>query len=122
MAVLGSTVINGNLAVSGEISASSLNLKSDEKLKENIVPFVSNPDILKLPVYKYDFINGPKGRIGCLAQDLQKICPEIVHIDELGDLAIEEQKIVYLLLEEIKKLTIKVNILENEIKALKDNK
>ena len=39
-----------------------------------------------------------------MAQDLQEICPEIVHEGKDGYLTIEENKIVYLLLDEIKKL------------------
>ena len=49
---------------------------------------------------------------GCIAQDLQKICPEIVHEDADGYLSIEETKLVYLLLQEVKEL-------KKEIKALK---
>ena len=62
--------------------------------------------ILNLPVYKYNFINdeSKKEHIGCLAQDLQEICPEIVNEGQDGYLAIEESKIVYLLLDEVKKL------------------
>ena len=50
--------------------------------------------------------------IGCLAQDLQKICPEIVHEGDDGFLSIEENKLVYLLLEEVKQLNKKVKELE----------
>jgi hypothetical protein len=41
-----------------------------------------------LPIYKFDFINGVKNQIGCMAQDLQKICPEIVHEGNDGYLSI----------------------------------
>ena len=49
-----------------------------------------------------------------MAQDLKEICPEIVEEDEKGYLHIQESKIVYLLIEEIKKL-------KEEIKNLKNN-
>jgi hypothetical protein len=68
---------------------------------------------LELPIYKYDFIDGQKAQIGCKAQDLQKICPEIVQEGENGYLSIQESKIVYLLIDEIKKL-------KEEIKQLKE--
>jgi hypothetical protein len=39
-----------------------------------------------------------------MAQDLQAICPEIVHVDSNGYLSIEESKIVYLLLDKMKEM------------------
>lgn len=88
------------------MTASSFTATSDKRLKENIVPYIPTKNtILDLPIYKFDFINnGKKNNIGCLAQDLQKICPEIVNTDSDGYLSIEESKIVYLLLEEVKQL------------------
>ena len=84
------------------------------RLKENERPYKSDKSILDLPIYKYDYINGSKNQIGCMAQDLKEICPEIVEEDEKGYLHIQESKIVYLLIEEIKKL-------KEEIKNLKNN-
>lgn len=92
--------------------APQLYLTSDKRLKENERPYKSDKSILDLPIYKYDYINGSKNQIGCMAQDLKEICPEIVEEDEKGYLHIQESKIVYLLIEEIKKL-------KEEIKNLK---
>ena len=50
--------------------------------------------------------------VGCMAQDLQKICPELVDTDEKGYLSIKESKIVYLLLDEVKKLKAEVEELK----------
>lgn len=94
--------------------APQLYLTSDKRLKENERPYKSDKSILDLPIYKYDYINGSKNQIGCMAQDLKEICPEIVEEDEKGYLHIQESKIVYLLIEEIKKL-------KEEIKNLKNN-
>lgn len=107
----GSIVIKTNLQdsgydysfSSGKIEASTFNAKSDARLKENFRPIESG-NILDLPTYKFDYINGSKNLIGCKAQDLQKICPEIVDEGVDGYLSIQESKIVYLLLEEVKKL------------------
>lgn len=97
---------------SGNLYAPQLYLTSDKRLKENERPYKFNKSILDLPIYKYDYINGSKNQIGCMAQDLKEICPEIVEEDEKGYLHIQESKIVYLLIEEIKKL-------KEEIKNLK---
>ncbi len=96
----------------GNLYAPQLYLTSDKRLKENERPYKSDKSILDLPIYKYDYINGSKNQIGCMAQDLKEICPEIVEEDEKGYLHIQESKIVYLLIEEVKKL-------KEEIKNLK---
>lgn len=98
----------------GNLYTPQLYLTSDKRLKENERPYKSDKSILDLPIYKYDYINGSKNQIGCMAQDLKEICPEIVEEDEKGYLHIQESKIVYLLIEEVKKL-------KEEIKNLKNN-
>lgn len=105
----------GNItAESGEITAQSFNAKSDKRLKENIEKYSPKQSVLNLPVYSYNFIKDTDKtqHIGCLAQDLQKICPEIVHESDDGFLSIEENKLVYLLLDEVKKLKKRVDELE----------
>lgn len=104
-----------NLYVNGAVKATSFNATSDRRLKENLTNFVSTQSILDLPIYKFDFINGEKNKIGCMAQDLQNICPDIVHCDSNGYLTIEESKIVYLLLDKMKEM-------QKEINALKEGK
>lgn len=101
-------------AQEGVIVAQSFNATSDKRLKENIVEYSPNKSILDLPIYSYNFISDEKKtkKIGCLAQDLREICPEIVKEDDKGYLSIEENKIVYLLLDEVKKLKKRVDKLE----------
>ena len=101
-------------ATNGKITALSFNARSDKRLKENVVEYSPNKSILDLPIYSYNFISDEKKtkKIGCLAQDLQKICPEIVKEDDNGYLSIEENKVVYLLLDEVKKLKKRVDELE----------
>lgn len=112
----GDTTLNYNTGIyvgtDNNLYAPQLYLTSDKRLKENERPYKSDKSILDLPIYKYDYINGSKNQIGCMAQDLKEICPEIVEEDEKGYLHIQESKIVYLLIEEIKKL-------KEEIKNLK---
>lgn len=109
-----SNVDNAIDASSGTVKAQSFNAVSDKRLKENIVEYSPNKSILDLPIYSYNFISDEKKtkKIGCLAQDLKEICPEIVKEDDKGYLSIEENKIVYLLLDEVKKLKKRVDELE----------
>lgn len=118
-AIIALNAQNGNISAqsfnaSGEITAQSFNATSDKRLKENIVEYSPNKSILDLHTYSYNFISDEKKtkKIGCLAQDLKEICPEIVKEDDKGYLSIEENKIVYLLLDEVKKLKKRVDELE----------
>ena len=95
---------DGNIYAAGTVKATSFNASSDKRLKKNIVDYTPQKSILDLPIKEFDYITTEKHAIGCLAQDLQEICPEIVDTDEKGYLSIQESKIVYLLLDEVKKL------------------
>lgn len=87
------------------IKAQSFIAISDARLKKNIVEYTPVNSILDLPIKEYDYIDSNLHTIGCLAQDLQKICPELVIEDpNTGYLSIAETKLVYLLLDEVKKL------------------
>ena len=102
-----------NIDYNGNVTANTYNAASDRRLKENIIDYKPEKSILDLPIKKFDFIEGPKNQIGCIAQDLKEICPEIVNENEKGYLSIQENKLVYLLLDEVKKL-------KNEVEELKN--
>ena len=95
-----------SVTASGQIQAQTFNATSDKRLKENIESFNCKKSILDLPVYTFNFKSDENKikHVGCLAQDLQEICPELVHENNDGYLSIEENKLVYLLLDEVKKL------------------
>ena len=100
----------------GRISASSFYATSDARLKENIKPLDYNKSILDLPVYTYDYINGSKNNIGCLAQDLQKLYPQLIGENSNGYLTVDNSKVVYLLLEEVKKLKKELDRIKTKLK------
>ena len=97
-----------------KIQAKTFDAISDIRKKTAIQDYRCKKSILDLPIKEFEFINDATHtkHIGCIAQDLQEICPEIVHEDKDGYLSIEETKLVYLLLQEVKEL-------KKEIKALK---
>ena len=97
---------------SGQLTATTFYATSDKRLKENIKPFEFKKSVLDLPVVEFDFKDSGKHQIGCIAQDLQEICPEIVDTNENGYLTINESKIVYLLIDEVKKLKAEVEELK----------
>lgn len=98
----------------GRIVACGFGTSSDLRLKQNIKSYKAEKSILDLDVKEFEYINDAthKKRIGAIAQDVQEICPEIVYEDANGYLNIEENKLVYLLLNEVKEL-------KKEIKRLK---
>jgi len=105
-----------NLVTKGVVAASQFVATSDATLKQNINDFTYTKSILDLPIKEFEFINDKahKKHIGCLAQDLQKLYPELVHTNNDGYLAIEETKLVYLLLNEVKQLKEEIKNLKGE--------
>lgn len=111
------SVILTNLTTSGsptfkKVTAGSFVSTSDLRLKENVKDFKYKKSILDLKVKTFDFKNGEKNQIGCIAQDLAEIYPELVETRDDGYLAIKETKLVYLLIEEIRNLKEEINKLK----------
>ena len=128
LAVEGDTKISGKLTVGSiefnndnitginRITATQFNATSDARKKTAIQDYKCNKSILDLPIKEFEFIGDETHtkHIGCIAQDLQEICPEIVHEGADGYLSIEETKLVYLLLQEVKELKKELKILKGE--------
>ena len=102
----------------GRVTAVNFYATSDQRLKENISPFKYTKSILDLPIKRFDYIDGAKNQIGCLAQDLQQLYPELVYENKDGYLSIQENKLVYLLIEEIKQLKTIVDKQQVELNKL----
>ena len=113
------------LATSGVLTVSSdvvaYGSPSDKRLKENIKPIESALDkVSKLQGVTFDWkesdsILNIKEDIGFIAQDVQKVIPELVRENEDGMLSMRHQGIAPILLEAIKEL-------KAEIEELKFNK
>lgn len=128
LTVEGNTKISGSLTIGNisfnknnitgitKIQAKTFDAVSDMRKKTAIQDYICKKSILDLPVKEFEFIDDETHAkyIGCIAQDLQKICPEIVHEDKDGYLSIEETKLVYLLLQEVKELKKELKTLKGE--------
>jgi hypothetical protein len=64
-------------------------------------------------------IQGERTKIGLIAQDVEKILPEVVYTDDKGYKAIGYANIVALLIEGIKEQQIQIDELKDKIKKLK---
>ena len=109
---------SGTLTVSADVIA--YGSPSDKRLKENIKPIESALDkVIKLQGVTFDWkekgITNLKEDIGFIAQDVQKVIPELVRENEDGMLSMRHQGIAPILLEAIKEL-------KAEIEELKLNK
>ena len=109
----------GALTVVGDIVA--YGSPSDKRLKENIKPIESALDkVSKLQGVTFDWKESDsilkiKEDIGFIAQDVQKVIPELVRENDNGMLSMRHQGIAPILLEAIKEL-------KAEIEELKFNK
>lgn len=104
-----------NPSQTGNFYATNFFGLSDKRLKKHIRKFKYDKSILDLNVYTYDFKKGSKNQIGCIAQELQELYPNLVVKNEEGFLSIQENKIVYLLLEEVKNLKKELDTLKKKV-------
>ena len=110
------------LATSGALTVSSdvvaYGSPSDKRLKENIKPIESALDkAMKLQGVTFDWKESDsilkiKEDIGFIAQDVQKVIPELVRENEDGMLSMRHQGIAPILLEAIKELKAEIEELK----------
>ena len=105
----GVTTIGGNLTVNGAVSATgdiTAYFSSDERLKDNI-------ELINDPIQKVKQIKGVSfdwndqstntgHDVGVIAQDIEKVLPELVATRDNGFKAVRYEKIVALLIEAVK--------------------
>ena len=109
---------NNEIRVSGDVIAFH---SSDKRLKDNI-KLISNPldKILKIGGYTFDWSekqNMYEGQdIGVIAQEIEKVLPEVVEKRDNGYKAVKYEKIVPLLIESIKEQQKQIEELKKLIK------
>jgi hypothetical protein len=105
----GTYTLTGNLTVTGDI-----NSNSDEKLKENINTFDGGlAAVNALRGVRYNWKESGKPSIGLIAQEVEKILPELVSED--NDIkSVQYGNIVAVLIEAVKELSARVEELENK--------
>jgi hypothetical protein len=109
---------NNEIRVSGDVIAFH---SSDKRLKDNIKP-ISNPldKILKIGGYTFDWSekqNMYEGQdVGVIAQEIEKVLPEVVEKRDNGYKAVKYEKIVPLLIESIKEQQKQIEELKKLIK------
>ena len=114
----GNTTINNDLTVTGDIVVSS-----DAKLKANIVSLGSTlAKLLLIDGKTYTMKKNGKQKIGLLAQDIQKVFPELVTKDDKEMLAVNYKGLVPVLINALKEQDDKISRLEKLVEKLVSDK
>ncbi|BFU22183.1 hypothetical protein CL6EHI_149030 [Entamoeba histolytica] len=100
--------INENLKrlyIAGEVLAENGFLqRSDARVKEHIEPLKGCVDkILNLTGKSFKYIGKDEKKLGFIAQEVQEVCPELVHEDEFG-LSVDVIGIIPILVEALKEI------------------
>lgn len=97
--------VDGTILRAPTIEADGFITKSDEKFKENVENVTSCLEkILKLEAKTFTYKGNETKHIGYIAQDVQKVVPEVVTEDDKGTLFVSYSEIIPLLSEAIKEL------------------
>ena len=110
------TLASGSLTVAGDVI-----LSSDARLKSNIITL--GPTLISLMQldakrYTMKADKEQKQKIGLLAQEVQKVFPELVSEDKNGMLAVNYQALVPVLINALKEQEGNYNELEKELSEL----
>ena len=124
---IGTSAPTVRLQVAGDIIANSIAGSSDARFKTNITP-IENPlqKVLRLRGVKFDWNKkafpdrsfSDSRAIGFIAQEVEKVLPEIVQTEKTaeGYKAVQYDKVVALLVEAIKEQQKQINSLKAELK------
>lgn len=130
MAILGSTIVNGDLTSTGKITAVNFYSTSDRELKENIkeindINFKEILDKITLKEFNFKCDKDKNLLIGIIAQELAWIIPSkymdsMIYVDDDGFYSINESKLIYWLIGALKEEIKRNDNLEDRIKKLEE--
>ena len=117
-------MFNGDATVSNDLTVSGdVNVSSDARLKANIASLGSTiAKLLLIDGKSYTMKKDGKQKIGVLAQDVQKVFPELVSKDDNEMLAVNYQGLVPVLINALKEQDEKISRLENLVEKLMSEK
>jgi hypothetical protein len=115
VSVIGNVVASGDISGVNITASGDINTTSDRKVKTNIVP-IDNAlaKAVQLEGVYYNRIGEDTRKVGVIAQDIERILPEVVSGDALK--SVSYGNIVGLLIEAIKELNKEVQELKKSIK------
>ena len=112
----GTINISGSITAGGDITAF---FSSDERLKENITPIDSALNkINQIGGYEFDWNNNSEHSghdVGVIAQEIEKVLPEVVATRDNGYKAVRYEKIVALLIQAVKEQQSQIDELKSKL-------
>ena len=110
----GDTTVSNDLTIGGDVVVSS-----DARLKANIMSLGSTlAKLLLIDGKRYTMKKNGKQKIGVLAQDIQKVFPELVTTDDKDMLAVNYQGLVPVLINALKEKQSEIDELKEMFKEL----
>jgi glutamate synthase domain-containing protein 3 len=101
----------------GTLSATQFTSLSDANKKKNIRPIENAIDITKkLEGVRFDWIDNDEPSIGVIAQDVEKVLPELV-VESGGTKSVSYGNIIGVLIEAIKEQQVRIEELERKLNA-----
>lgn len=119
---IGTTTPSEKMEVNGNIKSTAYLYSSDSRLKKDITPLTSPLEkILALHGYSFIWKDTDKKDIGVIAQEVEKIFPEIVHTSKTdGYKSVEYGNLVAPIIEAIRELYTKIDDKQKEIEKLRE--
>jgi hypothetical protein len=115
--------------VNGPVTATAFKPPSDSRFKKNVVPLnESLKKILKLQGVSFDWDKAsfpkktfPEGRqVGLIAQETEKIVPQVITTDKEGYKSLAYDKLTALLIEAVKEQQGTINELKSRVANLEN--
>jgi hypothetical protein len=111
----------GSVVSGSGISAPSFIYSSDRTLKENILPLTNSLEkVEQLQGVSFDWKESGDESIGLIAQDVEKIFPELVSTNSEGLKSVEYGNLVAVLIEAVKEQQKQIDSLQEQINKLSD--
>jgi hypothetical protein len=109
--------VQGNGYFNGTLSATQFTSLSDINKKKNIRPIKNAIDITKkLEGVRFNWIDNDEPSIGVIAQDVEKVLPELV-VESGGTKSVSYGNIIGVLIEAIKEQQVRIEELEEKLNA-----
>ncbi|MFM5339418.1 tail fiber domain-containing protein [Aeromonas veronii] len=109
-------VFDKAVTVSGNFTAAKVTQTSDARLKTNIQPITNALDkITQLNGVNYNLITDDSYNAGVIAQDVEQIIPEVVHVNADDIRSVDYSGLIPYLIESIKELQAEIKKLKGEV-------
>ena len=111
-----------NISVAGTIICNEILAQSDARIKRNVKPLGKEAclDVIdQLEPKQYNFINQPKQRYGLIAQEMEKVLPELVNTTQ-GSKSVNYVELVPFLIGSIKELKEQIQCMQCDMQMMQD--